>query len=478
MEYNMKKYLALLGLLMITACASANTTNACSDGSSPTKSVSADGSYYVYSCNTTNTISDNPLTQIKVVDNWSPVINFQAFKKESKSRVYWTDGFYKRKYESKSEFNCMSRLTSVTPYPSGQGITAWKKCQGLINTKTKTNIKPLQEILLSWASNPKDLMKVKITNPFDFNPAGYNIPSVLGTFGQLYAIWYDDFRYTPNERKLVDAYMTKKFMEHKFPVINGNSQGRFRPCNPNDPKSALARNVDTNTCGSIRIKVALGEIMLGLRLENQALLDKGNEDIWFVLTQVDADGVWVNYAARGASNFSYYTEYLHHLSILTEIYYALGYDFLEMELKHGAKVHQVYDQGYKLLKDHTVFAKYANRNLGSRMNPYSIVANMTRDQWFQYEQTAETYNDPDDDTDWVNSHTRYVRKYMPHLPIVLGYTQSPQSGTSNISVTPDMLYWGNVTKYVKPKPLPVMDYSLTPKAGDGWRKHYKNVSSN
>lgn len=466
----MKKYLALLGLLLTTACAGANTTNVCSDGSAPTKSVSSDGSYYVYSCNTTKTISDNPLKQIKVVDNWSPVINFQSFKKESKSRNYWVDSYYKRQ-ESKSGINCVEILKTVTPHPlNGESSHKWKECQGRINTQTKTNIEPLQEILLSWASNPKDVMKVKITNPRDFNTSGYDIPSTLGTFGQLYAVWYDDFRYTPSERKLVDAYMTKKFMEYKFPVINGNSQGRFRPCNPNDPKSSLARNVDTNTCGSIRIKVALGEIMLGLRLENQAMLNKGNEDIWFALTQVDADGVWVHYAARGASNFSYYTEYLHTLSILTEIYYALGYDFLEMELKHGAKVHQVYDQGYKLLKDHTIFAKYANRNLGSMKYPYSIVANMTREQWFQYEQTAETYNDPNDDTDWVNSHTRYVSKYMPHLPIVLGYTQSPQSGTSNISVTPDMLYWGNVTKYVKPKPVPVMDYSLKQNEGNGWRK--------
>ena len=156
-------------------------------------------------------------------------------------------------------------------------------------------------------------------------------------------------------------------MEQKFPVINGNHKGPFKKCNPNNPRSVLKENVDTNNCGSIRVKVATAEIMLGLKLENQTMLDKGHDDIWYVLTQVDKDGIWVNYAARGANNFSYYIEYLHSLSVLTEVYYALGYDFLEMELKHGAKVYQIYGNGYKLLKDHTYFGKYAKYNVGSTL---------------------------------------------------------------------------------------------------------------
>ena len=60
----MKKYIILAIALVLSACATtapkANST--CSDGSAPTKSISADGSYYVYACaNSGNGSSKNGL---------------------------------------------------------------------------------------------------------------------------------------------------------------------------------------------------------------------------------------------------------------------------------------------------------------------------------------------------------------------------------------------------------------------------------
>ena len=411
------------------------------------------------------TVYANPLKEIKIVDDWSPVINFEAFEQKSKLTNYTADHYYKSLSNS---LQCMKRLKTVTPLPTNdKNHVEWFKCQGYINTITKSNINPLQEILLSWATNPKDVMVPVIKNRKDYNVSGYDIPSTIGTFGQLYAIWYDDFNFTKEERKLVDAYITRKLMEQKFPVINGNHKGSFRKCNPNNPRSGLKENVDTNNCGSIRVKVATAEIMLGLRLENQTMLDKGHDDIWYVLTQVDKDGIWVNYAARGANNFSYYIEYLHSLSVLTEVYNALGYDFLEMELKHGAKVHQIYGHGYKLLKDHTYLGKYAKYNIGSGSYKYHKVKKLSRDEWLLVDSTVDTYRNPDDDTDWINSHTRYVSKYMPHLRIVLGYLDSPQSGTANITVTPDMLYWGNTQEFVESEIKTTPDTNT----GNDWRKN-------
>ena len=98
----MKKILALLALMLTTACATATTqTNLCPDGSQPVKSVSADGSYYEYTCNTSGGNDSNPLKQIKIVDNWSPVINFQAFKQKSKSTKYRMNAFYVQEIKNK-----------------------------------------------------------------------------------------------------------------------------------------------------------------------------------------------------------------------------------------------------------------------------------------------------------------------------------------------------------------------------------------
>jgi hypothetical protein len=470
----MLKYLSLLALLVTTACATANnTTNSCAN---PTKVISGDGSYYVYTCEKIN--ESNPLKSIKVVDYWKPVLNPISFKERWLEAKYEVEGSIKNQVEQRN-LNCPVRLKTVTPFPTNdKNHLEWFKCQQWMHADASDNLDNLQDILLSWASNPKDVMKPRASSK-DVNVSGYDIPSTIGTFSQLYALWYNDFKYMPQERKLVDAYLTRKLMEQKFPILD---RGR-RKCNPNNPKSTILGNpsagnnvTDSNNCGSIRIKVATAEIMLGLRLKDQAMLDKGHDDIWHVLTQVDADGIWVNYAARGANNFSYYIEYLVALSVLTEVYYALGYDFLEMELKHGAKVHQIYYHGYKLLKDHTYLGKYARSNVGALNYKYHKVKNMSRDEWVTIDSTVDSYREPTKDTEWVNLHSRYVTKYQPHLPIVLGYMRSPQYVTSNIPVGSEMFYWGNTVE--QPAPPTPMDYSLTPKAGDGWRKHYKNVSSN
>jgi hypothetical protein len=465
----MLRYLSLLALLVTTACATANnTTTSCAN---PTKVVSADGTYYEYTC--AEVVDSNPLKSIKIVDNWTPVLNPISFKQRWLDVKYEAEGSINYQVNQRN-LNCPVRIKTVTPYPTNdKNHLEWFKCQQWMHADASEDLTNLQDILLSWASNPKDVMKPRRGGPTNFSVSGYDIPSTIGTFSQLYALWYNEFRYTPKERALVDAYLTRKLMEQKFPTIGGGA----RKCNPNNPKSTILGNTnagysvtDSNNCGSIRIKVATAEIMLGLRLKDQAMLDKGHDDIWHVLTQVDADGVWVNYAARGANNFSYYMEYLTALSVLTEVYYALGYDFLEMELKHGAKVHQIYYHGYKLLKDHTYLGKYARYNLGSMSYRYSEVKNMSREEWLTISSTHNSYKDPTDDTEWVNLHSRYVSKYMPHLPIVLGYTDSPQSVSANVPVSSDMFYWGNTIKYKEPEPQPVMDYSLKQSEGNGWRK--------
>lgn len=382
-------------------------------------------------------LEPNHLKQIKIVDNWSPVINFDAFKKISKELSYDKAKYYADEFDLEQ---CITRIKNVTPFPKNDKThEGWFKCQGYINSITKDNINPLKEILLSWATNPKDVMLPKILKANDYNVSGYDIPSTLGTFGQLYAIWYNDFGYTESERKLIDAYFIRKLTEQNFPVIDG----RKKPCNINDPLQAMRKNVDTNTCGNIRTKVALAEIMLGFRLENQALLDKGHDDIYIVLSQVNKDGIWINQAARGANNFDYYMEYLHHLSILTEIYYAQDFDFLELTLPHGAKVHNIYEHGYKLLKDHTYLSKWAKANKGSLANPYKKVAKMSREEWLKTCYSDCGYRDATSDAEWIVSHTRYVSKYQPDLTIVLGYVKGEKTSSANISVSPDRLYWGN-----------------------------------
>ena len=69
----------------------------CPDGSEPVKSISADGTYFVYNCggsaeSSTETSSTNPngllpdaLKQIKVVKDWEPIADWESVKEYAKA---------------------------------------------------------------------------------------------------------------------------------------------------------------------------------------------------------------------------------------------------------------------------------------------------------------------------------------------------------------------------------------------------------
>ena len=70
--------------LVLTACATTSphalSVSLCPNGDEPTKSVSADGSYYVWACadsGSSNGLLPDTLKQIKVVKDWEPITNIK-----------------------------------------------------------------------------------------------------------------------------------------------------------------------------------------------------------------------------------------------------------------------------------------------------------------------------------------------------------------------------------------------------------------
>ena len=203
----------------------------------------------------------NTLREIKVVKNWEPVTNFTAMQD-------YTVNTYKFRwsYNDMPSKKCTERLTLTNNnmFPNSDKRTKqFAGCQQYYHDVASKNPQIIADVLLAWASNPKDKLVFKWDSSIAFQTHGYQISSVLGTFSQFYAIWYDQISYTPQERNLVDAYMTKRLMAQKFPVLNKG----LRKCNINRLKSIYRKSTGANNCGNIRKKVAVGEIMLGFRLE-------------------------------------------------------------------------------------------------------------------------------------------------------------------------------------------------------------------
>ena len=347
----------------------------------------------------------NTLLEIKVIENWEPVKNFQKFKEYS--NLTPMKRFLERKDK---EWNCFDRIKNVDPYPkTDDSHWAWFTCQNYLHFAGTNNPQIIGDILLHWASAKKDLMIVKRAS--GYNVAGYDIPSTIGTFAQFYAVWYNEINYSKQERQLVNKYLVQKLFDQKFKVLNKGT----RKCNIKKLKSIYSKNTGTNNCGNIRMKVAVGEIMLGFRLEDQELLDKGHKDIYVVQAFINKDGININHASRGANTVNYSWEYTGYSSILAEVYRPVGYDYFEHTFPRGAKVKDYLKFNYRLLKDFKLTAEWAKRNVGSQFDKYKNISKLTQAEYLQTEYAENVYSFEHGDKEFIKAHPRFTKKYMPEV---------------------------------------------------------------
>jgi len=59
------------------------------------------------------------------------------------------------------------------------------------------------------------------------------------------------------------------------------------------------------------------------------------------------------------------------LSLLTEIFDAAGYDFLNHELSNKLKVYELFDKQFQIVDNVSILEKYAKRNYGNKGTNYS-----------------------------------------------------------------------------------------------------------
>jgi|TARA_B100000780_G_C21060937_1_gene426409 hypothetical protein len=385
----------------------------------------------------------NTLLEIKVIKNWEPVNNFQKFKEYSKLTP--VNGYLER--ENK-KLKCFDRIKNVKPYPKDDNShLAWFKCQNYLHVVGTLNPQLIGDILLFWASAKKDpMIAKKTTKAIGYNVSGYDIPSTLGTFAQFYAVWYKEINYTNQERELVNTYLVQKLFDQKFKVLNHGS----RKCNIKKLKSIYSKNTGTNNCGNIRMKVAVGEIMLGFRLEDQGLLDKGHKDIYVVQAFINKDGININHASRGANTVNYSWEYTGYSSILVEVYRPVGYDYFEHTFPRGAKVKDYLKFNYRFLKDFKLTAKWAKRNVGSMSNPYKKISNLTQAEYLKTQYAENVYSFEHGDKEFIKAHPRFTKKYIPEVyssvseEEIKNFNKSREGLISaNKGISSYALYYGN-----------------------------------
>ena len=122
-------------------------------------------------------------------------------------------------------------------------------------------------------------------------------------------------------------------------------------------------------------------------------------------TLFDNQGIYVPWATRGALAWDYSHDVTTMLSLLTEIYQAVGYDFLDHQLESGLFVHELFKKQFEIVDNVSILEKYAVRQYAVKGTNYSDWKKLSNDEKVR---------------DWPKeslaySAKVYIKKFAPQL---------------------------------------------------------------
>ena len=321
----------LLLLLILSFLSTQSFAAGCPDGSEPVKSISADGTYFVFNCggdnrqssSSTNTGSWNdsgPLDELTIPDNW------QLFKYKETLRVarknfealsFTGFGFGTHRYikdtcigvlkdwgQSMKVYNSIKKELDEATKFGGEGGES-KDLQGCIDrfiysTQSSTGTPDyMKEILLHWAKTDAVFIPSGV-NDENWGNYVYEAVQSWSSFGSYYATFYDEFNYNDSERKIVDAYIKDKLLN--LDTRNLVSSAHGSACDPDNlnrtVEGGIQGKIDHNSCGSSLWKTTLAQLLVGLRLNDIALFKKGVENTKWQLSFFDDSGIFTTWALK------------------------------------------------------------------------------------------------------------------------------------------------------------------------------------
>ena len=255
------------------------------------------------------------------------------------------------------------------------------------------DIQPFADVLLDWALSDRVTI---IPMHDDFNEDRYNARAYWSTFSSFYAYHYEWFKFDVKERNLVDNYLLNKMININMDEVAESKRRSW--CDPSRLDLIGNKNIkkpaDNNTCGSNRWKATIGQLMLGLRLKNQDLFDRGIYNTRFMLELFDEQGIFVTWAVRGALSWDYSNSTPKMLSLLVEIYNSLDFDFMKYQTRNGLTVKKMFDKYFEIIDDVSILEKYAVRQWAVKGMNYNSWIKKTNDekisQWTKASQVFQT----------------------------------------------------------------------------------------
>ena len=427
----------LLLLLVLSFFSTQGFAGGCPDGSEPVKSVSADGSYYVYSCgdpapdqvltsvlekerycgtNIATVIPDqwtcfeSPLMDIEIPEDWKLIDNYDRYQEiislNASPRLI---GFNNNPPKS----NCTHILNNFKEFAGGKnyGRLHYYDCLHDLRARLYEGDKEYtHDILEYWAQAGINQFK-----DGGIGSSDYTYFLTLGYIAGIYAQEKDNMEFSDTFK----AWLTDRLLNAEF--------RSFRVPTSHDPVSYRCKEILynykapewINDCSTPRFMYTEAQLVGGLALGNKEIFDEGIDSLQYITTIFDDKNIYTLWAARGIRAMSYHDQIPTWLTNFAVILETVGYDFMEHEMPNGSKVHEAIKFSFDHVweDDVSIFWPYIQLNIGT--NGDRTFAELLKPM---HERLGKaTYHSKPQKV--VRQALRYVDEYQPELKERFGYEE-------------------------------------------------------
>ena len=363
------------------------------------------------------TTSKDPLDSLTIPDNWTPIVNWRMYDKEWESAARAKRIVHRSPYDNPKCFDLLFDMDSQIKQTYKTGAMPMADCSnwmGAYHGIMGNTPQEYRRLMRHWAQVEELNLPTNKSAP-DYQRLTYLKTEMLGTWGGYYALHYDEFRYTDAERELVDTYWATQLKAAD--TRNGVRTG-VKTCNPYSLKTAALEldngKAESDSCGSGIWKMMQGQLLLGLRLNDEELFKKGISNVKWQMRFFDEDGIFIPYASsRGASAIQYQKNVPQLLGILTEVFATLDYDFLSYKINSGITVKEVLDGQFKIYENHLLLLPYNGKMKHAYGGGTTGRYMMSDYRRYTPKQALKKYGYSF--TQFVRSVPRYVDLYRPDL---------------------------------------------------------------
>ena len=441
--YLMKKilFIFVLSLYSIQGFASS-----CPDGSEPVKSISEDGTYFVFNCSAADltkkqgaglncgtnlsavipeqwTCFESPLMDLEIPKDWKLIDDYDRYQEIiSLNAAPRLMGYRFNPPRDKCR-HLLNNFEGNAGAGFNSGGLSLNNCLVDLRARLYEGDKDyVLDIFEYWADN--DLLK----QPKDREPGSkdYDWFETLGYISGIYAQEKDNIEFNDTFK----AWLTDRLLNVEFRSF-GHTR-IFHRC-----KEILYNYKSPewiNDCSTPRFIMTEAWLVGGLALNNKEIFDEGIDSLQYITSLFNEENIHP-WASRGIRMPGYYNQIPNWLSNYAVILDTVDYDFMEHEMPNGSKVHEAIKLAFDTVwsDDLSLFWPYIQLNLGTNLD--QTFPELLKPLSERPKGASGASGIPPKPQRVVRQALRYVDKYQPELKDRYGYEEVY---SKNVTGTEDM----------------------------------------